>query len=57
VGIIFKGPGFYCTDHRSNTRLSGSEDKDGKVAAADDKVEAKTTETKVDTAPSTQKAG
>ncbi len=50
VGIIFKGPGFYCTDHRSNTRLSGSEDKDEKVAAAGDKVEAKTTETKVDTA-------
>jgi putative FmdB family regulatory protein len=62
VGIIFKGSGFYCTDHRSNACLSGSGDTDAGPAAVSDKAdaktpEAKTPEAKVDTTPSTQKAG
>jgi hypothetical protein len=67
VGIIFKGSGFYCTDHRSNTRLSGSGDTDAEpAAAASDKADAKTPEAKVDAktpdakadmTASTQKAG
>jgi putative FmdB family regulatory protein len=57
VGIIFKGSGFYCTDHRSNTCLGGSGDTDAGPAATSDKAEAKPPEAKVDATPSTQKAG
>jgi|GEM_PF-236932 len=46
VGIIFKGSGFYCTDQRSNTCLSGSGDESGKPAAENSKPETKATETK-----------
>jgi putative FmdB family regulatory protein len=46
VGIIFKGPGFYCTDHRSNTCLSGAEEKGEKKMTADVKAEAKTPQAK-----------
>lgn len=47
VGIIFKGSGFYCTDHRSNTCLGdGSGDKSPKPAAANNQSETKASETK-----------
>jgi hypothetical protein len=46
VGIIFKGSGFYCTDHRSNTCLGGSDEKSTKTTAADGKAEAKAPDVK-----------
>ena len=46
VGIIFKGSGFYCTDHRSSTCLSGSGEESGKLAADSSKSEAKAPEAK-----------
>ncbi len=48
VGIIFKGSGFYCTDHRGHTSLGGSEEKDVKPAAAGGKTDAKIPEAKTD---------
>ena len=59
VGIIFKGSGFYCTDHRSNTCLSGSGDENGKpeTKATETKTTpAKATEAKKQTAPAAGKA-
>lgn len=44
IGIVFKGPGFYCTDHRGKTSLKGNGDEGKKPAAADSKPEAKTPE-------------
>jgi len=46
IGIVFKGSGFYCTDHRSNTCLDGSEEKGAKTTAADGKAETKAPEVK-----------
>jgi putative FmdB family regulatory protein len=46
VGIIFKGTGFYCTDHRSKTCPSGAEEKGAKTTTADGKAEAKVPEAK-----------
>jgi putative FmdB family regulatory protein len=34
VGIIFKGPGFYCTDNRSNSGQNMSGGRSHKAAAA-----------------------
>ena len=53
VGIIFKGSGFYCTDHRSNTCLSGSDEKETKAPAASDTTAAKATEAKATEAKAT----
>jgi putative FmdB family regulatory protein len=41
IGIVFKGSGFYCTDHRGKTNLIGSEEKGSKPADAGGKTEAK----------------
>ena len=46
VGIIFKGSGFYCTDHRSHTCLSGSEEKSATTTADSGKTETKTPDAK-----------
>jgi putative FmdB family regulatory protein len=55
VGIIFKGSGFYCTDHRSHTCLGGTEEKgDAKTTTAEGKTETKAPETK--TVPGTGSA-
>jgi putative FmdB family regulatory protein len=43
IGIIFKGSGFYCTDHRGKTSLTGGGDESKKPAAGDGK-ESKATE-------------
>jgi putative FmdB family regulatory protein len=46
VGIIFKGSGFYCTDHRSHTCLSGSEEKGATTTTEGGKTEAKAPDAK-----------
>ena len=43
--IIFKGSGFYATDHKSP---SGSESREGKSEKSEKKSESKTSETKSD---------
>ena len=52
VGILFKGPGFYATDHRSSSGANGSySKKDDKSSESGEKVEKASTEKASDSKP------
>ena len=57
VGIVFKGKGFYTTDHRSSTRQGASHNaqpKDKEADSGSDSVETKETETKAESKSKTE---
>ena len=53
VGIVFKGSGFYATDHRSP---SGSPERSSKAADSEKKTETTKTETTKDTSEKTSES-